>query len=1033
MEFMLILALIIAWLLAPIVLGIVCICQRRDIKKLTEENNRLRGGMTRSAETSAPASTPAPVQPARYSPAPSAPVSPQTPVNKPVQTPPPMPAQYIPSPAPSYRNSAENNIPSASRSTSTINVILILGALFITLAGFVFSAAAWGTLNTLFKSVILISFSAVFFGISVFTERKLKLSSTSRVFFTLGAVFLPAAAAAAGLLKVFGEYFSFHGEGKLLVIALMTALLTVTCFIGTHKYKSRNFAKAAYTSLTCTAAALIIHAAGTPSTAALMLSLYSLAVLLLGFTVEKHSDNSIVAAEYRYFTTVNTWILAVISLFMSEGSSLFIVPAMLFSASFFISSLKDKNPAAGTCAFAAYLAVGACLSLTPEAPDELAFIIAAVMIIFTCISLMNTVPEQIRSVMEKLRSITAYAVMIFAFAGNIDSGFSLASLVAAAAVYIQMLVISLTERRSHAKAVCFFFFLQTAFEFSGLLYRNSEDASGAPLIFALIIGAYFAAVRLSPLKKHLYTCAADVVTVSALAISLFVCDADVLGTYGRAIIWTVLTASAFISGRSFAFGRIAAPFAVIFSSYAAYGLIDKTDMAGFAEEFALAAAVVIYCLTASVLTAAKPLRRYAAPFSIGAAVIPAMLLIFDNDHASLIIAAAVSVFAAVNFISNASHKSVQLFGSFMLASVSLTALTAGLIMCETLADALIFPAVVMLLLFGIAIMPMETGLFGKCSETFIWWAAPIYSTILFLVLTSECTAAIAFTAFIIMLIGCTAAIIRKNVWLMYPCLIIMFPCIDCYAGENAMPAVIAIMALCCAAGRIIFRSRTFSAENPSYSDFLTISSFSGVFCLLSQGSDYSEWAGLLMAGLICLCMLRKENNPKLNSGLLTAASIILLPVWWKQPFFELPDIIEAELMLLPVPAICFFLKLIHKEHTEAIDNISFAAAIISLMALFIDALDSEYAADAVILGAVIAMILIVSFILRQKRWFVLSVASAAAEALLLTISLWNSSIWWVYLLIAGIIFILIGMTNEINKQKGKEGQKLTRFMSDWKW
>ena len=70
------------------------------------------------------------------------------------------------------------------------------------------------------------SFSVLFFGIHSFTERKLKLEQTGRIFYILGSVFLPAAVVAAGLLKVFGHYLSFYGDGRLLLFAILSVFVS---------------------------------------------------------------------------------------------------------------------------------------------------------------------------------------------------------------------------------------------------------------------------------------------------------------------------------------------------------------------------------------------------------------------------------------------------------------------------------------------------------------------------------------------------------------------------------------------------------------------------------------------------------------------------------------------------------------------------------------------------------------------------------------------------------------------------------------
>ena len=102
--------------------------------------------------------------------------------------------------------------------------------------------------------------------------------------------------------------------------------------------------------------------------------------------------------------------------------------------------------------------------------------------------------------------------------------------------------------------------------------------------------------------------------------------------------------------------------------------------------------------------------------------------------------------------------------------------------------------------------------------------------------------------------------------------------------------------------------------------------------------------------------------------------------------------------------------------------------------MFVAAMKSGHAADAVILGAAIVLILFISFALRQKRWFALAAVSAVVEALFLTARLWNSRTWWIYLLAAGVILTAAGVSGEALKRKsGGEKSKLAKMMSEWRW
>lgn len=1023
----LIIFLIIAWLVAPIVLGIICICQHVELKKLRAENSRLNGNAPAAdVQRSAPVAAP-PVR--EYYPAPQPDTSKNTDI-------PVRPAEPRVSPA--------SDAP-GKKGTSTINIILILGAMFISLAGFVFAAAAWGVLNTFFKSVMLLSFSAVFFAIHSLAKRKLKLDMTGRVFYTLGSVFLPAAVAAAGLLKVFGEYFSFGGEGRLLMISLMAALLSGCFFKGAADYKSRNYARIAYASFTCAAAALIIHAADNTSAAALALSVYALVMLAIEPMACKVLGENVISSEYHYFTLGNIWILAIISLFLSDGETLFVIPTVIFSASFFLSALKGKDPMAGTCACAAYLLAGAYLGIRPESFDGFVLIAALVMIVYTCLSMMDIIPEKMREITGKIQSIAAAAVLAVGFIGSLGDEFHLTVLIASAAVFAQLIVMSMRSGSGYIRSVCFGSFIWLAFEGAKRLSDIPELHRYAPVIFAAVIFLYFAAVKLTPIRKRLYVKTADILVCAALLICLFAYNIGPLGVEGGVIIWLFCASAAFISGHDFVFGRAFAPIAVFSAAYPLYHILRMIVRTGGEYHtrdlwiYTVCIFGIIYCIISAFMLI-KPFKKYAHSFSFGIPVILIAYLFIMEDGSFLSVPAAMTAYCALNLISNRNSSRFIHYSNAFFTMLCFAALELGRL-CIDGEEAAVFPAAAMLILFGAYIMPLsdKNSRISECLGRFLLWAVPVYGVITATLAEDFSSAALLVSAWALALCGCAVSCMRKKVWLMYIFLPVMY--ISTYIfGEREFDSAVlyvtaAVMAVFCAAGRLVFRRKAFSREEPASSDFMTVTALTGAAMFLADGGDTPVWIGFLTSGLIILNLVRKDHSPRLNRALMTVSSVILLPVWWTQPFFTLPEIIETEWNLLPVAAVCVLIKLIHRENTAAADNISFAAAIISLIVLFIDAVGTGYPADAVILGAVIVSILAASFILRRKRWFVLSAAAAVSEALLLTMRLWNSRTWWIYLLIAGVILIVLGMANEINKQKRRNGEetKLKRFMSDWKW
>lgn len=253
-------------------------------------------------------------------------------------------------------------------------------------------------------------------------------------------------------------------------------------------------------------------------------------------------------------------------------------------------------------------------------------------------------------------------------------------------------------------------------------------------------------------------------------------------------------------------------------------------------------------------------------------------------------------------------------------------------------------------------------------------------------------------------------------------------------GDRFSPVPPMIFAVAsAAAGRLIFSKKLFGGV---YTDVFSIAAFPAAVIMYAHGtSDVWRWFALLLAAALTANLIRREQYPVTKNTVLTAAGAFIFPLWWTVPFFTVPDLITVQFNLLPLVIFCVILRFIWRDAAAAVYNVSFGAAVFSLVVLFIDALSSGEVFDAVFIGVVIMTMLAVSFIIKRKRWFVLAVAAMVTSAVLLSFSQRDSIVWLVYLAIAGAALIALGVVNELKKQQKKSGEdtKLTRFMSDWTW
>ncbi|MBP1547953.1 MAG: hypothetical protein J6A37_15325 [Oscillospiraceae bacterium] len=1043
---MLLVIFIIAWLISPIVLGVICGVQHSKIadleKKLSMKNNYPDSNKAVPDHRAEPYPQ-ANRQPASYQ------MPPEPVIDK---------ADEARSTAPAAENASSHMGRSFNGGTYTAppvykqteaaqsapqkpenkgNAILFLGAMFIILAGFVFAAAAWGALNAFFKSVVLLSFSALFYGLCALSEKKLGLETAGKVFYVLGSVFLPIAFGAGAVLRVFGDVLTFSGPSATLTLSVMALLLAVPFFIGAKKYEISAYAKTGYFSLAAFLAFIMIHYEYMGWLCAAAMAVISLVLIFLQPKIEKLSDG-VISQEFHVFTAVNTWTLAIISLFISDGGGVFVIPSLLFSGAFFTRAMRSQNASGAMYPMCAYLLAGILTGIRPESAEGYVLVTAGVMIVFTLLGMMDALPSEIREASEKISAVFSGVVILAGFADSIISGgldsFDPALLISAAMVVIQLGIISVRTDREAFRvimpiSVCWLCF-EVSRAFFGVLGFDSLGLASAVLV------AYFFAVKFSGLKKRFYHLSCDIVTASALAFSVIIPYAESADSFSCVFCWILLIAVLFASGKDSHFGRIAMPFGFIMS------VMPVDSVCGMADRYISGAneliiAVLIYSAAASVMLI-KPLRKYSAAMSVG---IPALtfietVLFFSKEEAYCLIGmAAVLIYSAVSLFANKNSESFKHYLGYLLGMICLGSYQLAFIVSVNGLNALIVPAVIMLIIFASAIFPniYGTGYSGG-AMTFLIWAMPVYSVLLCIAACDESFAPAIICAAALTVFSCAAAVIEKNSFMSLIGLIVFYWGLVMFLSEgreDMIPFAVSALSLISAlAGRFIYRNRLF--EGRSF-DMLSLSAFMGCMVMLFGGyGEYEEWFALLLGGALLLNLLRKESTGKQKSIILSAASCLLMPVWWTQPFFELPEIIETELNVLPVAAVCVLIMMINRSRPEPAENISFAAAVVSLLVLFVDAVGTGYAADAVMLGIVIAAILFISFALRRKRWFALSVASAAAEALVLTLKLWNSRTWWIYLLAAGIILTVFGMRNERRKQQG-EKSGLSKLMSEWKW
>lgn len=136
----------------------------------------------------------------------------------------------------SYEQS-ERKLLKKDRKPISFTVLLIIGVLFIIIAGIIFSTTNWEYMSGITKAVLLVSTSLIFFTAGIISEKKLKLEKTGFAFFILGGLFLPVSVYGISYFEIMGKWFSLDGKGAYMVAAVMLAVTVPVLILSEIKYK----------------------------------------------------------------------------------------------------------------------------------------------------------------------------------------------------------------------------------------------------------------------------------------------------------------------------------------------------------------------------------------------------------------------------------------------------------------------------------------------------------------------------------------------------------------------------------------------------------------------------------------------------------------------------------------------------------------------------------------------------------------------------------------------------------------------------
>ncbi len=235
--------------------------------------------------------------------------------------------------------------------------------------------------------------------------------------------------------------------------------------------------------------------------------------------------------------------------------------------------------------------------------------------------------------------------------------------------------------------------------------------------------------------------------------------------------------------------------------------------------------------------------------------------------------------------------------------------------------------------------------------------------------------------------------------------------------------------------RIFFRDGiVVRKNNKTKTDIIMFAEWYSLFDTAGYGKS-GNFLCMICIALYIANFVRKNTSKNKASVLLSISTFITTVAFINRPFLIVEsEMVSSKITLAIITLMGIAYKYIWKNNPRASKVSSETIFIIAFVGLIYDALDFQTLSNTIFVLAVTAVVLMISFATKSKTWFSVSSVAIVTITVYATRKYFASLDWWVYLFIAGLIFIVIASLNEYLKKSGKTiGMKVSEMFSGWKW
>ena len=227
-----------------------------------------------------------------------------------------------------------------SKEVKKLDILLKIGIAMVAIAGIMIATTSWEVITDLVKMVLIAVIGVLFLGLSIFSDKKLKIRGTTITYWLLSMIAFLISVFMIGNYQICGEWFSTSGDGASIFVATWFICMSIFSYITYRKFDIQTFL---YIACIGMAIALAFVVGFLSEITEVCILAVTILVTLINFIPKSENKEIKIVKLFGIITSYILTALLVVELFNTDYMTLAIVTVLVQLVNLINLALSDKR------------------------------------------------------------------------------------------------------------------------------------------------------------------------------------------------------------------------------------------------------------------------------------------------------------------------------------------------------------------------------------------------------------------------------------------------------------------------------------------------------------------------------------------------------------------------------------------------------------------------------------------------------------------------------------------------------------------